>query len=77
MIIIRSKGKHFGDYMTQRCKYVCVMKNDREKKLPLFDDAYLLLVEFDFPPNTPHVGFVFVITVYFIGYAWYGSVHDD
>ena len=53
------------------------MKNDREKIALMLDDAYLLLVEFDFPPNPSHVGFVFVSLFYLIGYAWYGCVEYD
>ena len=57
---------------------MCNEKRIVEKKLPLMlDDAYLLLVEFDFPPNPSHVGFVFSVLFDFKGYAWYGSVHDD
>ena len=60
--------------MTQRCICIMLMKNDREKIALMLDDAYLLLVEFDFPPNPSHVGFVFVSLFYLIGYAWYGCV---
>ena len=61
--------------MTQRCKIIAYVNEKRQReKIALFDDAYLLLVEFDFPPNPSHVGFVFSVLFDFKGYAWYGSV---
>ena len=64
--------------MTQRCKIIAYVNEKRQReKIALFDDAYLLLVEFDFPPNPSHVGFVFVSLFYLIGYAWYGCVEYD
>ena len=73
MIIIGAKVNILEILYDAEMYCIMLMKNDREK-IALFDDAYLLLVEFDFPPNPSHVGFVFSVLFDFKGYAWYGSV---